>query len=67
MNSLKKAHFSRIKNKNSKRKNMKANFNYLKKAANAMSGLDYEELLQLQTETGLSIRQLEYMYYNFKN
>jgi hypothetical protein len=42
-------------------------FNYRAKAASSMVGLDYEELLQLQAETGLSIRQLEYMYYNFKH
>ena len=46
---------------------MSKNFNYVRKAASEMNGLDYEELLLLQAETGLSIRQLEYMYYNFNN
>ncbi len=67
----KKAHseVSRIKPKMSakKLKTMKNNFNYLRKAAQSLSGIDYDELLLLQTETGLSIKQLEYMYYHFKN
>ena len=30
-----------------------------------MQGMDYEEMLELQAETGLTIRQIEFMYYNF--
>ena len=38
--------------------------NYRDLAYQKMKGLDYEELLQLQAETGISIQQLEFMYYN---
>lgn len=38
--------------------------NFRELAYQKMKGLDYDELLQLQTETGLSIQQLEFMYYN---
>lgn len=37
--------------------------NYRDLAFESVKGLDYDELLELQAETGLSIRQLEYMYY----
>lgn len=62
-----------IKNKKvagSSRKNrakfntMGNSLNYRDLAYQKMMGLDYDELLQLQTETGLSIQQLEFMYYN---
>lgn len=67
MNSLKKAHSAESRIKTQKIKNMEATINYTMKAAHSMTGIDYDELLQLQAETGLSIRQLEFMYYNFKN
>ncbi len=38
--------------------------NFRDLAYQKMRGLNYDELLELQTETGLSIQQLEYMYYN---
>ena len=38
--------------------------NFRELAYQKMNGLDYEELLELQAETGLSIQQLEFMYYN---
>ncbi len=38
--------------------------NYRDLAYQKMNGIDYDELLQLQTETGISIQQLEFMYYN---
>lgn len=38
--------------------------NFRDMAYQKMHGLDYDELLQLQAETGLSIQQLEFMYYN---
>lgn len=62
-----------IKNKkvaSSSRKNgnklytMKNSLNFRDMAYQKMNGLDYDELLQLQAETGLSIQQLEFMYYN---
>ncbi len=37
--------------------------NYRDFAFISVRGLDYDELLELQAETGLSIRQLEYIYY----
>lgn len=46
---------------------MENTFNYQKLAAEKMKGLDYDELLALQAETGLSIKQIEFMYYNFQN
>ena len=55
---------------NSNRKNriklntMGNSLNFRELAYQKMKGLDYDELLQLQTETGLSIQQLEFMYYN---
>ena len=62
-----------IKNKkvaSSNRKNriklntMGNSLNFRELAYQKMKGLDYDELLQLQAETGLSIQQLEFMYYN---
>ena len=63
-----------IKNKkvaSSSRKNRKQNstpmnnpINFRDLAYQKMNGIDYDELLQLQAETGLSLSQLEYMYYN---
>ena len=62
-----------IKNKkvaSSSRKNgiklntMGNTLNFRELAYQKMNGLDYEELLELQAETGLSIQQLEFMYYN---
>lgn len=38
--------------------------NYRDLAYQKMRGLNYDELLELQSETGLTINQLEYMYYN---
>jgi len=38
--------------------------NYRDLAYQKIKGLNYDELLELQTETGLSIQQLEFMYYN---
>ncbi len=38
--------------------------NFRDLAYQKMQGLNYDELLELQTETGLSIQQLEFMYYN---
>lgn len=38
--------------------------NYRELAYQQMHGLSYDELLELQTLTGLSIQQLEFMYYN---
>lgn len=50
---------------NSKNYNTMANtINFRDLAYQKMRGLNYDELLELQTETGLSIQQLEYMYYN---
>lgn len=55
---------------NSNRKNriklntMGNSLNFRDIAYQKMNGLDYDELLQLQAETGLSIQQLEFMYYN---
>lgn len=43
---------------------MANNINFRDLAYQKMHGLDYDELLQLQAETGLSINQLEFMYYN---
>lgn len=43
---------------------MSNTLNYLELAYQQMQGLTYDELLELQAETGLSIEQLEYMYYN---
>ena len=40
------------------------NLNYLELAYQQMHGISYDELLELQAETGLSIGQLEFMYYN---
>lgn len=63
----KKAHSaeSRIKKLNTtkKIKIMPNTLNYRDLAFRSVRGLDYDELLELQAETGLSIRQLEYMYY----
>lgn len=62
-----------IKNKkvaSSNRKNriklntMGNSLNFRELAYQKMKGLDYDELLQLQAETGLSIQQLEFMYYS---
>ena len=50
---------------NRKKLNTMANtLNFRDLAYQKMKGLDYDELLQLQAETGLSIQQLEFMYYN---
>ncbi len=38
--------------------------NFRDLAYQKMQGISYDELLELQTETGLSIQQLEFMYYN---
>lgn len=38
--------------------------NYRDLAYQKIRGLNYDELLELQSETGLSIQQLEFMYYN---
>lgn len=43
---------------------MSNTLNYLELAYQQMQGLTYDELLELQAETGLSIAQLEFMYYN---
>lgn len=40
------------------------NFNYLELAKQKMNGLTYDELLELQTETGLELSTLENMYYS---
>lgn len=40
------------------------NLNYLELAYQQIHGISYDELLELQAETGLSIGQLEFMYYN---
>lgn len=50
--------------KNKKLKTMANSLNFREMAYQKMMGLDYDELLQLQSETGLSIQQLEFMYYN---
>ena len=65
---LKKGSLGRIKNKKNKLTIKKINImpntlNYRDLAFESVKGLDYDELLELQAETGLSIRQLEYMYY----
>ena len=43
---------------------MSNTLNYLELAYQQIHGLTYDELLELQAETGLSIGQLEFMYYN---
>lgn len=43
---------------------MNNTLNYRDLAYQQMQGLTYDELLELQTETGLSIEQIEFMYYN---
>lgn len=49
--------------KNLKIKIMSNTLNYRDLAYNSVKGLDYDEMLELQAETGLSIRQIEFMYY----
>lgn len=44
---------------------MSENINYRDLAFNNIQGLDYEEMLELQAETGLSLAQIEFMYYKF--
>lgn len=44
-------------------KEMSNTLNYLDLAYQQIHGISYDELLELQTETGLSIEQLEFMYY----
>ena len=66
MISSKKVSGSNKKNKNGlkERTNKMSNtLNYLDLAYQQMHGISYDELLELQTETGLSIEQLEFMYY----
>ena len=62
-----------IKNKkvaSSNRKNriklntMGNSLNYRDLAYQKMQGISYDELLELQSETGISIQQLEFMYYS---
>lgn len=58
---------SNKKNRNDKQrkgKRMNNTLNYRDLAYQQMQGLTYDELLELQTETGLSIEQIEFMYYN---
>lgn len=43
---------------------MNNTLNYKELAYQQMHGLTYDELLELQAETGLSIEQIEFMYYN---
>lgn len=43
---------------------MNNTLNFRELAYQKMHGLNYDELLELQTETGLSIEQIEFMYYN---
>ena len=68
MISSKKVSGSNKKNKNGlnkeRTKTMSNTLNYRDLAYQQMHGLSYDELLELQTETGLSIQQLEFMYYN---
>ena len=42
---------------------MSNTLNYRDLAYNSVKGLDYDEMLELQAETGLSIRLIEFMYY----
>ena len=49
--------------KNERTKEMSNTLNYLDLAYQQMHGISYDELLELQTETGLSSEQLEFMYY----
>ena len=44
---------------------MSDTINHRDLAYNNIQGLDYDEMLELQAETGLSIAQMEYMYYKF--
>lgn len=44
---------------------MSDSINYRDLALNNIQGLDYEEMLELQAETGLSLAQMEFMYYKF--
>ena len=45
---------------------MENTLNYRDLAYQQMHGLNYDELLELQTETGFSIEYLEHMYYRIK-
>lgn len=54
-------------NKQRKGKMMENTLNYRDLAYQSMNGLNYDELLELQTETGFSIEYLEHMFYNLKN
>lgn len=68
MNLIKKGSGSNEKNKNGlkeeRTKEMSNTLNYLELAYQQIHGISYDELLELQAETGLSIGQLEFMYYN---
>lgn len=44
---------------------MSDTINHRDLAYNNIQGLDYDEMLELQAETGLSIAQMEFMYYKF--
>lgn len=46
---------------------MSDTINHRDLAYNNIQGLDYDEMLELQAETGLSIAQMEFMYYRFNN
>ena len=46
---------------------MSNTLNYRDLAYNSVKGLDYDEMLELQAETGLSIKQIEFMYYRANN
>lgn len=46
---------------------MSDTINHRDLAFNNMQGIDYDELLQLQAETGLSLAQMEFMYYTLNN
>lgn len=46
---------------------MSDTINHRDLAFNNLQGLDYEEMLELQAETGLSLAQMEFMYYKFNN
>lgn len=46
---------------------MSDTINHRDLAFNNIQGLDYEEMLELQAETGLSLAQMEFIYYKFNN
>lgn len=58
------AQTKRMDNNKLNNNDMSNTLNYKDLAYQQMQGLSYDELLELQAETGLSIQQLEFMYYN---